>query len=424
MVSTPRGPSAAPTGTPTAAPQPTRRHPESVDIGRDGQVRDRISGSRVRERIRAGDTPVETRGARGGEQEIRSESGLANPGGRSVDFGTPRGGVAVTGDRGHGRRYDHDRGRNYYGHHSYRYTHNYNYYRYCGSGYYGNPYYWGDPWGHYDYVRLGLFFGFHGYYPYDRFYGYHGAPVLVVLDDGDPYQENVGALDLNVRPKDTEVYLNGHPIGEAGDFDGYPQLLWLEEGEYELIFYKEGYETQRRIYEVRTGLQINVKLHLEHGVSTLPDNLSHRYADPETFVPASEDAEPTVRPTIASAPETPPELDEYASVDAADVTTDGGLDTRQAPGRVRLEVEPLTASLYLDGRFIGTGEQVAGHLGALLVDAGDHLLEVVHPAYEPRELRFTVQPGEDLRLAVPELLARVEGESRTARVPSASGSPR
>ncbi len=363
---------------------------------------------------------METRGARQGGREIRGESGPENPGGRSVSYGTPSGGVTAPVNAGHGGRYD-NRGYGDRGHHNYRYTHNYNYYRYCGSGYYGNPYYWGDPWGHYGYARLGLFFGFHGYYPYDRYYGYHGPSSYVVLDEADPYQENVGALDLNVRPKDVEVFLNGHPIGEAGDFDGFPQLLWLEEGEYELIFYKEGYETQRRIYEVRTGLQVNVKLNMTHGVSTQPENLSHRYADPESFVPASEDAEPTVRPTIASGPEFGPELEAYEAAEASGTAADDALDTRQAPAWVRLEVEPLAASLYLDGKFIGTGEQVAGHLGALLVDAGDHLLEVVHPAYEPRELRFTVQPGEDLRLSVPELLARVDDELRTANSGATTG---
>ncbi len=76
-------------------------------------------------------------------------------------------------------------------------------------------------------------YGHHGYYSQysPRFYGpdgsvYHGVGAV----------QNLGALDLNVKPKNTQVYLNGNYIGVTGKFDGFPNFLWLREGTYELTF--------------------------------------------------------------------------------------------------------------------------------------------------------------------------------------------
>ena len=55
------------------------------------------------------------------------------------------------------------------------------------------------------------------------------------------------------------------------------------------------------------------------------------------------------------------------------------LDARGEPGSVRLEIEPDDASVYLDGRFLGTGRELARLRSGLIVDPGEHMLEVVRP---------------------------------------------
>lgn len=309
--------------------------------------------------------------------------------------------------RGHGYPYGHGGYRHdvyldYYGGHSYRYldrypyrTYNYRSYRYC-NGYYGDPYYYGSPFGHYGYTRLGLYFGFSGFYRYDPYYGHYDQPNLVKIDDGRAEGKNVGALDLNVRPKDAEVYLNGHYVGTTGNYDGYPQFLWLEEGEYELIFYKEGYETVRRIYDVRAGLQIDVEMQLQEGTAESPETLSHRTAPPDTFVPTDENI---ARETGGG--------EGWAASPPGAPTTDvsGVIDARQSPARVRIAVTPADASIYVDGRFVGTGEQLGGRFGALLLEAGKHTVEIVHPSYETHTIDFEVGSGEELSLDVPTLEA-------------------
>ncbi|TNF72376.1 MAG: PEGA domain-containing protein [Acidobacteria bacterium] len=75
-------------------------------------------------------------------------------------------------------------------------------------------------------------------------------------------------------------------------------------------------------------------------------------------------------------------------------------DVRRDPGRVHLTVAPEDASVYLDGRFLGSARELAGLHAGLLVDPGQHSLEVVRPGFQPRELDFGVASGEDLDLEV------------------------
>ena len=57
--------------------------------------------------------------------------------------------------------------------------------------------------------------------------------------------------------------------------------------------------------------------------------------------------------------------------------------------------------VYLDGDFLGRGDELARLHGALAVAAGYHRLEVVRPGYAPRTLELEVpDSGEPLRVEV------------------------
>jgi hypothetical protein len=79
---------------------------------------------------------------------------------------------------------------------------------------------------------------------------------------------------------------------------------------------------------------------------------------------------------------------------------DRSLDVRGEPGRVRLAVEPGDASIYLDGRFIGTGDDLAKLHSGLLVDAGEHRLAVVRPGRRSEEREFRVAAGQEVELEI------------------------
>ncbi len=90
---------------------------------------------------------------------------------------------------------------------------------------------------------------------------------------------DLAALDLEIRPKRTKVYLNGRFIGRAGRFDGYPTLLWLTEGDHQLAFYKEGYGTVARDFNLHQGQRIQVRIRLEPGEARLPGDPSFAMAN-------------------------------------------------------------------------------------------------------------------------------------------------
>ncbi len=90
---------------------------------------------------------------------------------------------------------------------------------------------------------------------------------------------DLAALDLEIRPKRTKVYLNGRFIGRAGRFDGHPVLLWLTEGDHRLAFYKEGYGTVVRDFNLHQGERIQVRIRLDPGEAHLPGDPSSAMAN-------------------------------------------------------------------------------------------------------------------------------------------------
>lgn len=133
----------------------------------------------------------------------------------------------------------------------------------------GHP--WGYFWGPYDWHAYGWWGGpWYGYGPGPR-YGY-GYPRDV------RYQEP-GAIDLNVKPKHTEVYLDGELIGSAGRFDGFPDYLWITPGSHEIVLYRDGFVTQRRVVDVRPAWVVDLRIALAPGEAISPDQVSRPLED-------------------------------------------------------------------------------------------------------------------------------------------------
>ncbi len=254
----------------------------------------------------------------------------------------------------------HDRHRPRY--RGYRHRH------YYGCGHYGfgyDPFYWG--------------FGFYS----PHFYwglGYHDyayAPDVYVSGGGGAYHERevgLGALDLDVRPSRAEVYVDGSYVGVADQYDGFPSYLWLEEGTYELAFYLEGYRTAFFEYTIYPGVTIDVDVHLKRGGPSIrPDD------------PASYGAEPGGSALPGSGlPGSGLPGSGLPGSDAA-----GLADL----GRLVVVAEPGDAAVYLDGHFVGTAAEIAALSAGLIVEPGDHLIEVIRPGYETESVPISVAAG-------------------------------
>jgi hypothetical protein len=291
-----------------------------------------------------------------------------------------------------------------------------------GSGsrhyYYPGPYYggwYGSGW--YGGFWTSLLFDFYGPWAYHAPYGYgYGYGHRGYRSGRDWDGEDWGALDLDVSPAKTEVFLDGQYLGRVDAFDGFPQYLWLEEGTYDLVLYKDGYKTIARQITVLPGVVIEVDHNLEPGESVRPDDLastSHERRDRRLRY--ERQARERVR-EMEGEDEDEAEIDdgdeadaEIAEVEAEAEADDDAGDTRLERrrqgdrgevGRVRLEVEPDDASVYLDGRFLGTGAEIGRLHSGLILDRGAHKISVVRPGYRARELSFDVKAGEELELEV------------------------
>lgn len=238
--------------------------------------------------------------------------------------------------------------------------------------YYPGYYYWGYP-GYY----LGLSLGYYGVYPGPYWWGgYYRVPATYGGGGYGPAYLEPGALDLNVKPKRAEVYVNGEAIGHIGHYDGFPDYLWLQPGHYELIFYLDGYRTERREITVRSGLIQDVRFSMQHGATQPVSEVSHPPVTPP----------PAPRPSGTEGWRERPSAPEW--------------NGEQGPGRLVLDIEPDEASVYMDGRPLGTARDLEQRQGGIVVPAGKHTLEVIYPGMQGVSRSFEMEPDGQMALSI------------------------
>lgn len=256
------------------------------------------------------------------------------------------------------------------------------------GGYYGPGSYWGPSWWWY-------FWG-----PYD--YWYPGYTARDYRASGD-----AGALDLDVSPAKTEVYVDGQYIGQVDSYDGWPQYLWLPKGTYDLVLFREGYRTIARQVTLYPGVVMAVDDRMEPGESVRPEALATKTHDrrDERIRFERERSERIDRGERGDDDsedwrdrrERWRDRDRDDDDDAEESDRDRA---EESAGRVRLEIEPEDASVYLDGKFVGTGSDLARLRAGLMLDPGKHRLAVVRPGHRSQEMDFDVEAGEELDLEV------------------------
>jgi PEGA domain len=229
------------------------------------------------------------------------------------------------------------------------------YYGSYGYPYWNYGYYW-SPW---YYPSYGGWYGGYGHYGYGPSYGYG-------------YRRgygNAGSVRVMVEPRQTKVYVDDYYAGVADDFDGIFQRLNLSSGRHDISLRLDGFETHRVKLYVPLDGTIKIKHEMVRGAS---DKVS----------------ESTVGDPVAEARyERDPDDDYENSRDHREETRP---DNRGERGTVRLEVSPSDASIYVDGVFRGTGQD----LRKVTLPEGTHRLEVVRPGYRTLERDVEVTAGE------------------------------
>ncbi len=235
-----------------------------------------------------------------------------------------------------------------------------------------------------------------------------------------------GSVDTDIEPDEAEVLLDGKPIGQADDFDGFPGFLFLEPGDYRLEFRIPGYASFGTDLHVRAGrhyrfdnelrrLETTRKFEGGWGDNPPPHATTRVFAsgDSDDDVDAddgdSDDEDRTAPPTHPKA-----RPDEPGMIGSDDDESDESVEERpvRRPNRVRPSVEPREtndssetspataatirlritpddASVWLDGKPLGRAREMDA---AIPTTGGTHELVVIRTGFESRIVPIDVDP--------------------------------
>lgn len=275
-----------------------------------------------------------------GASRTRPKGSAARPG-----SGHP---VSVSGQVTRGSAPTRVSGRATYGYYDHRYSVSYpgSYWWYWGWPYYYGYWWWGWP---YPYA----------YYPGQERPRPQTGPALVETD---------------VQPKKSDVVLDGALVGQARDYNGSWDVLWLEPGVHSIEFRREGYMTLRLYLDARAGGQYRITERLEKGEGLDPRSME----------------QPPERPQEPVATELRP----------------GGpgearrAETALEQGLLRIEASPADAAVYLDGEFLARADELGRMHGALPVALGRHLIEVVRPGFEGQRTEVQVDAEKPVKVTI------------------------
>lgn len=233
----------------------------------------------------------------------------------------------------------------------------------CGSGWY-YPGYWGGYW--WPYASYGWYGGYWG-----NPWGWGGGGGGYTVYSSGP---RTGSVRVLVDPAEARVYVDGYYAGTVDDFDGLFQRLNVPVGRHEIAIKLEGYKTHRMKVYVGAEGTVKIQHDLERGTGETFEDLSGNAPAPE----ARRDRDVEDR-----------EVDRDRR-DADEPTAANG------SGRLRIDVRPADASVYVDGAFRGTAREAT----SLRLPAGRHRVEIVRPGYRTDERDVEVTAGETTQLEV------------------------
>jgi len=260
----------------------------------------------------------------------------------------------------------------------------------------GGPW-WGWGWG------WGGGWGWWGGYPYGTMV-YEGS-------GGYGYDRPRGAWGMvktDIQPEEAEVWLDGHYIGTADDFDGNPDFLYLKPGKYALEFKLASYEPLSLDVEIAKGeqLRFDQALKLEPGKSALDSFTPPSKGMPSGrfFGPGGQAVSPSTRaeneegrigiddrPGRTAVREERPIREERRAVTLA---------PRGDRGRLRFSVMPEDAAIYVDDRYVGVGEELNDSRRGVLVEAGKRTVTVSRPGYKTKTLEVEAKAGQPIDVVV------------------------
>jgi len=177
-----------------------------------------------------------------------------------------------------------------------------------------------------------------------------------------------------IEPKKATVSIDGKPVGQARDYNGKWDQLYVPPGDHTLRLSRNGYMDLELYVRVPSGGTIVVEEQLEKGSGL--DPRSSRAPDPP---PQRATASPPAERRRTTAP--PP------TRDLERPPTGGTLRS----GMLTIRAAPPDAAVYLDGEFLASAAELSRLHGSLPVAQGDHTIQVVRPGFVGRQQRVVVE---------------------------------
>ena len=231
------------------------------------------------------------------------------------------------------------------------------YYSPAFYGFYGGFASWYGGYGWYPY------YDYAGPYPYAYPYGYAYAYR--------PYYDYSSAAQIRVRPREAQVFIDGHFVGTVDDFDGWLQRLHVAPGEHDLDVYLPGYRTFSQKVLFRPGATIRI----DHVMQPLGTGEA---AEPRPSPrPRAAQAAPRRSGTVSRQPQdTPPPA------------RAGGVESH---GAIAVRVQPSDAEVLIDGERWDSPDP-----GSITVELaeGDHRVEVRKDGFRTYSAEVSVRRGE------------------------------
>jgi hypothetical protein len=225
-----------------------------------------------------------------------------------------------------------------------------------------------------------------------------------------------GVIDTDVKPSDTQVYLDGGYVGVSGKFDGWPGYLPLQPGTYDLEFRRPGFEPFHLKARVLPGqrLVIKKKLHelppgAPHQPEPVPpprqapqgsprpqappqsapdqgqDDGNWRWEEPKSHKAPSTSRGGKGGASPPPAPQTPPQdvPDDSDKAEPPVVSPNSQPEAEATPmTELKLEITPADASVYIDGEFYVNARDLEGGERGILLAPGEYKVDVVRPGYK------------------------------------------
>jgi hypothetical protein len=108
----------------------------------------------------------------------------------------------------------------------------------------------------------GPFAASHWWAPYGA-YGFYGPYGPYGFAPYGYRAHDEGGARLQVKPKQTRVYVDGYLAGEADDFDGIFQRLRVRPGGHEVTLFLDGHRTVRERLYFSPGSTVKLRVNME-----------------------------------------------------------------------------------------------------------------------------------------------------------------